>query len=68
MTAPPSPPLVEHPRSTEEIAAILRRRLHEAGFAEPGMDPLADAITWIAARFGNGPVDGMMQAHIVTAR
>jgi Baseplate J-like protein len=48
----PAPNLVEHPRTADEIAAVLGRLLNEVGPARPGTDLLREALVQIAARYG----------------
>jgi hypothetical protein len=46
------PPIIEHPRSADEIAARLDHGLAATRFGPPGADALREALVRIGARYG----------------
>ncbi|HOW46966.1 MAG TPA: putative baseplate assembly protein [Rubrivivax sp.] len=47
-----APPIVERPRTADEIAAVVDARHMASGFAPRGVDRLRDALVRIGARYG----------------
>lgn len=52
MTTRASPSVIQSPRSAQEVAGILQRLLHDTKTGRPEADLLREALTQIAARYG----------------
>jgi predicted phage baseplate assembly protein len=65
---PPATPLViDHPRTAEQIAAVLRHLLEDEGFASTPRDPLLEALVGVASRYAEivtGCVNDAPRLHL----
>jgi hypothetical protein len=56
------PLVIDAPRTRQELARALDRRLKQLGFGPGGHDPLRDALVQVAARFGELVTEGLNAA------